>query len=147
MLELAHYEWVELALNISDQEIDLQGIDTETDLLDAVPVLSPLAWPLSYQYAVHRIGPDYLPKQPGEQPTYLVVYRDLNDEVHFLELNPVTAHLLQLISQDEQQTSRQMLTSIADQLQHPDPEVVIQGGLQILNDLKNRNVILGANQN
>ena len=147
MLELAHYEWVELALNISDQEIDLQGIDTETDLLDAVPVLSPLAWPLSYQYAVHRIGPDYLPEQPGEQPTYLVVYRDLNDEVHFLELNPVTAHLLQLISQDEQQTSRQMLTSIADQLQHPDPEVVIQGGLQILNDLKNRNVILGANQN
>ena len=96
---------------------------------------------------MHRIGPDYLPEQPGEQPTYLVVYRDLNDEVHFLELNPVTAHLLQLISQDEQQTSRQMLTSIADQLQHPDPEVVIQGGLQILNDLKNRNVILGANQN
>ena len=146
MLELAHYEWVELALTISDQEIDLQGIDTETDLLDAVPVLSPLAWPLSYQYAVQRIGPDYLPDQPGEQPTYLVVYRDLNDEVHFLELNPVTAHLLQLISQDGQQTSRQMLTSIAEQLQHPNPEVVIQGGLQILNDLKNRSVILGVNQ-
>ena len=147
MLELAHYEWVELALNISDHEIDLQGIDTETDLLDAVPVLSPLAWPLSYQFPVQRISPDFLPEQPTEQPTYLVVYRDLNDEVHFLELNPVTAHLLQLISQDHQQTSRQMLTSIAEQLQHPNPEVVVQGGLQILNDLKNRNVILGVKQN
>lgn len=146
MLELAHYEWVELALNISDQEIDLTGIDTEADLLDAVPLLSPLAWPLSYQFAVHKIAPDYLPEQPGEQPTYLVVYRDFKDEVHFLELNPVSAHLLQLIMQDQQLTSRQMLNSIAEQLQHPDPEVVIQGGLQILNDLKNRNVILGANQ-
>ena len=145
MLELAHYEWVELALSISDQEIDLTDIDTESVLLDGVPVLSPLAWPLSYHYPVHRISRDYLPVQAGEQPTYLVVYRDLKDEVHFLELNPVTAHLLQLITQDTQQTSRQMLTSIADQLQHPDPDVVVQGGLQILNDLKTRNVILGVN--
>ena len=144
LLELAHYEWVELALSISDQEIDFTGIDTDADLLDAIPVLSPLAWPLSYHFAVHRIGPDYLPDQPGEQPTYLVVYRDLTDKVHFLELNPVTAHLLQLITEDTQQTSRQMLTAIAEQLQHPNPEVVIQGGLQILHDLKTRNVILGV---
>ena len=145
LLELAHYEWVELALSISDQEIDLTSIDTKTDLLDAVPVLSPRAWPLSYHFAVHRIGPDYLPDAPGDQPTYLVVYRDLTDKVHFLELNPVTAHLLQLITEDTQQTSRQMLTAIAEQLQHPNPEVVIQGGLQILHDLKTRNVILGVN--
>jgi hypothetical protein len=146
MLELAHYEWVELALSISDQEIDLSGVDTEADLLDGIPVLSPLAWPLRYQFAVQKIGPDYLPEQPEEQPTYLVVYRDFKDEVHFLELNPVTAHLLQLILQDERLTSRKMLTSIAEQLQHPNPEVVVQGGLQILNDLKTRNVILGVNQ-
>ena len=145
MLELAHYEWVELALSISDQEIDLSHIDVNGDLLDGVPVLSPLAWPLSYQYPVHRIGPDFIPAEPGAQPTYLVVYRDLQDDVHFLELNPVTAHLLQLILEDKQQTSRQMLTTIAEQLQHPNPEVVIQGGMQILHDLKTRNVILGVN--
>jgi len=146
MLELAHYEWVELALSISEQETNLQHIDFDGDLLDGIPVLSPLAWPLSYQYPVHRISPDFLPTEPGQQPTYLVVYRNLNDEVHFLELNPVSAHLLQLILDERQQTTRQMLTTIAEQLQHPNPELVIQGGLQILHDLKTRNVILGVSK-
>lgn len=143
MLELAHYEWVELALSIAEQDIDTRGIDTEGDLLDGVPVVSPLAWLLTYQYPVHKIGPTYLPDEPPAQPTALVVYRDRQDEVHFLELNPVTAHLLQRIQAGASETTRHMLTAIAEQLQHPDPEVVLRGGLQILHDLKTRDVILG----
>ena len=143
MLELAHYEWVELALGIAEQEIDTHGIDTDGDLLEGVPVLSPLAWVLTYQYPVHKICQAYLPGEPPAQPTALVVYRGRDDEVHFLELNPVTAHLLQLIQSGARQTSRQMLSDIAAQLQHPNPDVVMQGGLQILHDLKTRDVILG----
>ena len=146
MLELAHYEWVELALSISEQEIETANVDADGDLLEGVPVLSSLAWPLSYQYPVHRISSDFIPAEPGGQPTYLVVYRNSKDEIHFLELNPVTAHLLQLILEDRNLTTRQMLVNIAEQLQHPNPEIVIQGGLQILHDLKTRNVILGVNK-
>lgn len=144
MLELAHYEWVELALGISDHEVDLANINPEGDLLEGIPVLSPLAWPLSYTFPVHLIGPEFLPDEPGEQPTHLVVYRDNKDEVHFLELNPVTAHLLHLIKEGTRQTSKQMLIDIVEQLQHPDPDVVIQGGLLILHDLNHRGVILGT---
>jgi hypothetical protein len=39
-----------------------------------------------------------------------------------------------------------MLNGIAQQLNHPNPDVVIQGGLQILHDLKTRDVILGVNK-
>ncbi len=144
MLELAHYEWVELALSISEQEIDLADIDPKGDLFEGTPVLSPLAWPLSYNFPVHKIGPEFLPEEPGKQPTCLVVYRDNKDEVHFLNINPITAHLLQLINKDTGQTSKQMLEDIAEQLQHPNPDVVIQGGLQILHDLRTRGVILGT---
>ena len=146
MQELAHYEWVELALSISDIEIEFDNIDQNADLLEGKPVLSPLAWPLSYQYPVHKIGPDFLPDKPAEQPTYIIVYRDSEDKVHFLEINPVTAYLLQSIQEGSEQTSREMLEAIASQLNHPQPEVVIDGGLQILQDLKQRNVILGVNQ-
>lgn len=146
MLELAHYEWVELALSVTDTEIDMTSIDPDGDILEGQPVLSPLAWPLSYHYAVQNISPEYLPEEPGEQPTFLVVYRDQNDEVHFLELNPVTAHMLQLISEGTEQTSKEMLSDIAEQLNHPNPDVVIQGGLKILHDLKTRGVILGVNK-
>ena len=145
MLELAHYEWVELALSVTDLEPDYSVIDKDTSLLDGVPVLSPLAWPLSYHYPVHEIGPDSLPTEPGQDATHLVVYRDQNDEVHFLNINAVTARMLQMISDENNHlTGREILQDIASQLNHPDPEVVIQGGQQILDDLKDRDVILGV---
>lgn len=146
MLELAHYEWAELAVSVSDQTVNMAGIDPDGDLLEGIPVLSPLAWPLSYRFPVHKISSEYLPDAPPAQPTYLIVYRNRQDEVHFIEINPVTAHLLQLISEEKGQSSRQMLESIAAQLQHPNPDVVVEGGLQILHDLKTRDVILGVNE-
>jgi hypothetical protein len=144
LLELAHYEWVELALSVSDQQVNPALIDAQGDLLQGIPVLSPLAWPLSYQYPVHNISPDFLPSTPPAQATYLVVYRNTEDDVRFLEVNPVTAHLLHLIAQDQQRSGQHQLEMIAEQLQHPNPELVIQGGLQALQELKARNIILGV---
>jgi hypothetical protein len=142
--ELAHYEWVELALTVTDSEIDYSNIDINGDLLEGIPVLSPNAWPLSYVYPVHQISKDFLPDKPGEQPTNLVVYRNKQDEVHFLEINTVTAYMLQMISGDNRLNSKEILLEITEQLNHPNPEVVIQGGLQILHDLKSRDVIPGV---
>ena len=45
MLELAHYEWAELALSLSEHEPDWHKVDTNGDLLQGLAVLSPLAWP------------------------------------------------------------------------------------------------------
>jgi hypothetical protein len=146
MLELAHYEWVELALDVSEEVIDFNGIDHDGDLLEGILVLSPLAWNLAYQYEVHRIGEDYQPQSPGDQPTHLVVYRDTEDEVRFMEINPVTARLLQLLEENEEITGRQAMQQIADELQHPNPETVIQGGVSILQELKNRDIVLGTRQ-
>ncbi len=142
--ELAHYEWVELALSIDPREIELEGVDPEGDLLDGIPVLSPLAWPLAYRYPVHRIGPDFQPRKSPDQPSYLVVYRDRTDEVGFLELNPVTARLLELLSGEQPSSGVEALRQIATEMSHPDPETVIKGGLQILQNLKLRDVVLGT---
>lgn len=143
--ELAHYEWVELALMTSelDEEINYEQINTEGNLLGGQPVLSPLAWPLTYQFPVHKISPEFVVSDIPSQPTYLLIYRDHNDEIHFIELNPVSALLLQLISEDNTFTAREMLEQIAAQLNHPDPDIVIQGGHEIIKDLKQRHVILG----
>ena len=88
LLELAHYEWVELALSIAEEEPN--GIDANLggDLLREHPQLSPLAWPLSYRFAVQRIGPTYQPEESAAQATYLLVYRDRRYAIGFMELNP-----------------------------------------------------------
>ncbi|MGD8795402.1 MAG: putative DNA-binding domain-containing protein [Thiohalophilus sp.] len=144
LFQLAHYEWVELALSLSDLEPDWEHIDPEGDLLQSRPVLSPVAWSLQYDYPVQSIGPEFQPEQPGEQPTYLLVYRDAKDEITFVELNPVTARLLQLISENNELSGEAMLQQIARELNHPDPAVVIEGGRQILQDLHARGVIPGS---
>ncbi|NOY65808.1 MAG: DUF2063 domain-containing protein [Gammaproteobacteria bacterium] len=142
--ELAHYEWVELALSVDEKEIPTDGIDTNGDLLNKNPVISPLAWLLNYQYDVQHIGPDYIPDHPPEQTTTLVVYRDKQDEIGFLEINPMTAHLIQSLQLDATLNGKTLLKNIAQQLNHPDPDVVISGGLEIMIQLREADILLGT---
>ncbi len=144
LLELAHYEWVELALHVSDEHIDLGNVDTNGDLVENIPVFSPLAWPLVYQFPVHLMGPDHLPESAPEQPTYLVVYRNRTDEVKFLAINPVTARLISLFEQDENLNGRQAIDIICKEMLHPNPEIVFQGGQAALQQLQEHGIILGT---
>jgi len=146
MLELAHYEWVELALSVAEEEINLDGINTEGDFLDNIPVVSPLAWLLSYQFDVQHIGPEYQPLNPPEKITTLVVYRDIHDEVGFMEINPVTAHMIQSLQLDPDLTGKKLLQQIASELNHSDPAVVISGGIQTMNQLRDAGILLGVRE-
>lgn len=144
LIELAHYEWVELALHVSDETIDMQGIDANGDLLTQRPVFSPVAWPLAYQFPVHTMGPDNLPDETPAQETYLVVYRNRNDQVQFLEINPVTARLISLLQENETATGLDAIEHISQEMNHPDPDVVKQGGLSALRELQQYGIILGT---
>jgi hypothetical protein len=144
MLELAHYEWVELALGVSDDEPDPTHANPNGNLLDGVPVVSPLAWNLSYRFPVHRIGPELQPEAPGTAPTHLVVYRNRAERVEFLEINAITQRLLTLLQEPRPRTGRDALQAIATELSHPDPEAVIAAGARMLTDLRRRDVILGT---
>lgn len=144
MLELAHYEYVELAVAISTADEDLEAYDPNGDLLAGRPLVGPTAWNLSYRWPVQMIGPEYLPGEPPAEPTHLVVYRDRQDRVHFLQINAVTQRLLALLKEDPQSTGLDVLRSIAQELGHPDPDTVIQAGAGLLADLRQRNVILGT---
>jgi hypothetical protein len=140
--ELAHYEWVELALSIAEAETT-QGFDPQGDLLDGAPYLSALAWPLTYRYPVHRIGPEFIAETPGEQPTYLMAYRNRQDDVSFVELNPVSARLFAILQGNAGMTGRAALQIVARELRHPDPGVVIHGGQQMLEQWRELGIVLG----
>lgn len=144
LIELAHYEWVEMALHVSDESIDLEQVNPNGDLLSQQPVFSPVAWPLIYQFPVHKMGPDYLPPEPPEQQTYLVVYRNRNDEVCFLETNPVTARLIEILKENESCSGSQAIEKISQEMNHPNPDVVMQGGKHALAELQQHGIVLGT---
>ena len=144
MLELAHYEWVELALDVADEEIS----DLESgDLVANVPVVSPLVWCLSYQYPVHKIGRGFQPGEVPEQATFLVVYRNRQDKVRFMESNAVTHRLLQLLQSEEADTGREALLQIAQELQAPDQEAIVKMGAELLSQLAEKDIIIGIKAN
>ena len=142
--ELAHYEWVELALSVLDADVNLDAIDREGDLLAGL--LSPLAWSLQYRFPVQRIRSEFQPTEAPASPTHLLIYRDADDAVRFLELNPVSARLLGLLAEYADvpaYTGRQALETICRELQHPQPEHVIAHGLDLLRDWRLRGILLG----
>jgi hypothetical protein len=143
-LELAHYEWVELALSLDPRELDEVAAQRDGDLLEAVPVLSPLAWPLSYRFPVHRIGPAFRPEKPPQAMTQLLVYRNRADKVHFMQLNDLTQLLLLLLTENTDRSGRELLTQLAKRTGHPDPSALIRHGHTLLQDLRARDVVLGT---
>ena len=139
-LELAHYEWVELALSVSTHTPNWETIDTEGSLLEQCPVMNPALANLRYNWPVHRIGPRAR-VTPAE--TCLLVFRDASDQVRFIEINAFTSRLINLLLPAEQ-TGRAALEIVAEESRHPSPEVVIQGGLEIMRDLQVRGALLGV---
>lgn len=142
MAELAHYEWVELALDVSQEEIDLDSLDSDAGPLEAIPVLSPLAWVLSYHYPVHKIGAAFQPREPGE-PTFLAVYRDRSDSIQFMELNAATARLLELVRENKSSTGTQLLVKLAGELSMPVENVLGFGG-DLLHQFLELSIICGC---
>ena len=149
MVELAHYEWVELALSISELTDDMSKISAQADFLNETPVLSNLAWLLNYQFPVHQISVEFQPENALEQPTHIVASRLLEEEqINFTEVNPVIARLLQLISENSSHlTGKALLTQIATELGNPDIDSIINFGIQTLEELHNKNIIIGTINN
>jgi len=144
LLELAHYEWVELALSLDENELDHVQADSEGDLMDEVPVISPLAWPLSYRYPVHEIKPGFEPATPPEKATHILVYRNRDDKIRFMQLNDVTRLLINLLLEDRGLTGRELLAEIVNSINHPQPSVVIDKGEELLRELRDKDILLGT---
>jgi hypothetical protein len=143
LAHLAHYEWVELALDVSPAAPDWTAIDCAGDLLAARPALTPAAWLLAYPYAVHRIGPRYRPSAPDPDATHILAFRNLSDRVRFIVLNLVSARLVALV-QPGQVTGGEAIAQIVAELAHPNPQAVLAGGRQILEGLRAEGAILGT---
>ena len=144
LVELAHYEWAELALSVSEEENDLESVEANGDLLDGVPVKSKLAWLYSYQYPVHRISTDFVPAEAGAQPTCLAICRKADDDMDFMELNPVMARLLEMVGENDSKSGRQLLEELAADIDFPDTEKFIAHGADALQQMRDAEIIIGV---
>lgn len=142
--ELAHYEWLELALDVAEEALPASGHDPAGNLLDGVPVVSPLVVLARYDWPVHRIAAQARDVAPEE--TFLVVYRDRGEQVRFQALNAVSARLLSLLQADAEGslTGRDLALQIAAELGSPDPAAVLAGAADTLAQWRDRDILIGT---
>ncbi|MBL8258008.1 hypothetical protein J2X02_000361 [Pseudoxanthomonas japonensis] len=139
--ELAHYEWVELALQIADDTMPPHAPDG--DLLAGEPVVSPFAWALAYQWPVHRIGPDFQPDVPSGEPTLLLVRRDAGHQVRFAAISPLVYRLVELLGEGGR-SGGDTLRQLAMEAGAEDVSAFVDQGAAMLSRMREEGTLLGT---
>lgn len=98
LAELAHFEWIELQLSIAESGPVTRKPLSDAELLNHVPVFAPVIQLLHYHWPVQDIGPNFLPGEPQAVATHILGFRDSDDQVQFISLNPATAKLILLLN-------------------------------------------------
>jgi hypothetical protein len=142
LAELAHYEWAELGLQLLDASLPPHAPDG--DLLDGIPLLSPLAWPLAYRWPVNRIGPAFQPTAPPPDPTLVLLRREDDGRIHFSALSPLLYRLLALVEGNRDRSGRDLMRQLAGEAGHADFEGFLADAAPMLQRLRGEGVLLGT---
>ena len=143
ILELCHYEWVEMSLDVAD-DVPIPTYHSDIPITGEV-VITPYIRRLTYQYAVHEIGPEHQPRQAPDETTYLIVYRDAHEKVKFVNSNAVTHRLLELLEDTELTI---VLEQIHAELRESGREIsfeqVVNQAQSVLVNLQRQGIVLGG---
>ena len=141
LAELAHYEWIELAVQIDDNP--LPAHDPAGDLLAGVPLVSPWVRALAYRWPVHTIGPAQRPAAAPPEPTLLLVRRDIDGRARFAALSPLVYRLLELLAAGER-SGHASLQVLAAEAGVPADDAFLAQGAQMLQRMRAEGTLLGT---
>ena len=76
---------------------------------------------------------------------FIAVYRRSDDSVGFLELNPMTARLLEAIDNNENQmTGEALLRTLAKEINYGDADALVQHGAAALEEMRQLDILIGT---
>ncbi|MEC8443382.1 MAG: hypothetical protein VXZ05_04165, partial [Pseudomonadota bacterium] len=147
--ELAHYEWLELAVDVmpvDDQQreggLATEGLPeecTEDDVFDRAPVLNSALMTAAYHYPVHQIQPGFIPDQTGLFG--FILFRDADDTVRFVQCSPLSLVIVDAIRENPSMTGREVIYAVLAQA-GLEGETAVQGGLDVLSDWRRQGILV-----
>ena len=133
---LVAFELIKSQLALASTPCNATRLDN-SELAHAPVMLSPLAWPKAYDYAVHRRSNES--RTRGPNPTWLLIYRGENKTVKYLELQETTYTLLQalkLASVDQcPLVATELLLELAEYHDTDNVVLFVEQGLKLLSRL------------
>ena len=140
--ELANFSMQAAQIFYSPLEIGDDDLEGDGDLLGRVPVFSPWARLLEYNWPVHRINADFFPPTGPAPITRLILYRDRRDHAGWIELNAWAAEIARQVRDNAVgRTGRELLTD--SQVRHPflDRHCLVREGQAILEEFRRRDIV------
>jgi hypothetical protein len=121
----------------------------EGELMKAVLVPNPVLWSLAYRYPVHQIGPDFQPDEAPQTLTYLVVYRDSDNDVNFVQINAATSRLLALLRENIEEaggflSAEELVLVLAQEMAHQDSDGLLSFAASLIDQWYRQGIILGC---
>ncbi len=141
LVELAHWEFLETCVRLSEHAVpESEAIEPE-QLLDRAACVNPTLKMAQYQWPVHRIGPEFRPDQP--ELVLLAVYRHADDKVAFMKINAMTARVLEQLQSSPGLSGRDVFAALAKELDRPVNDI-LTAGTKLLENLVERSIIVGS---
>lgn len=137
LADLAHYEWMELVIELAMDEPE-QTPATAAPSLNSVFRLSTTAAMHHYHYPVEQISQNYLPQKPED--SFLIIWRDANDKVEFMKISAFVYHLLHHMTENKASAHNTL-----DLENHPQREELASLCERLLNELIDKNILLPVN--
>ena len=138
--DYAEYELIDFTIGVAPRPAPpppLADVTADRALVFADPhVIVHLGW------AVHLIGSEDLAAVPEERPVSLLVYRDGEHKTRFLDLTPLASAILERLFAGRPLASAMTEACVA--AGEPLDDAVLTGAAQLLADLGERGVLLGA---
>ena len=136
LAELMHYEWIELDVEFSN---DLRTNKQLRKTQQLIANSSTRA--LIYQYPVHQICEHHQPTKPPKKPTFLIVYRNNDFKVCFMEANLLSAHLVEVFLDSAQKTETALMT-IAQNLEIAIDDTFLENGHKLCQSFVEKNILV-----
>ncbi|HAT8252078.1 TPA: hypothetical protein JA489_14375 [Legionella pneumophila] len=138
--ELAHYEWVELEVELSEPQ-KTEASTGAISLLEQTWQLSFTARLLEYNYEVDKISLDYQPKT--EAKTYLIVYQ-MEGDVEFLKINELSFQLLSMMLH-ESMSARNIIQMLCETYSQLNENELISACIPLITQLYDEQVLQPTN--
>lgn len=143
MKELAHYEWLELALSVRKTNTPVSYC-TSQQIPEQI-VASPLSELVSYPYPVHQISVDFQP-QESTGVHYYLLYRNPQQHVRFQHLAPLSAMTFNLLAQ-QALSIEQVTDSLSEQVGDMNQANLIEGLQSLIQQWLECGAIVSATDN
>ncbi|MBF0264670.1 MAG: putative DNA-binding domain-containing protein [Gammaproteobacteria bacterium] len=144
-LELLWYEYIELILSIDKDSIEWPLFDSNFESYENIisnkPQVSPLSQLCQFSYPVHKICTDFIPDETQKEDCFILIYRDREHQINFIQMSVMSNYLFQKIADNENQTTKQILNNLCDEMNYEDKSSFIDAGLGLLSDWYEKDIL------